>query len=432
MYVFDERKKANKADRSDGPVMTLSPSSLRTDMAGPVRLLRAIGNQGAQRYTRTNAESTGPDPGGKRTMTRGLASKANKITMTPRTPCIQRQVDINDRYAEEHDYDPAVQFKRQDRALGKTIPILNGAEQVPRLNPRKFERALNLPVLSERNLDAIARPDLNDPALDGVRNNLVELKKGWTGKHVKLVQQALIAWGQGLDEPQVMLANYGADGIFGDETENGVRFFQGNHPVLVNDGIVGDLTLAELQREMDRLHGSIFAMVSEGYNDYRGAIHVPLPPANWSSATVTNDEFYDNKAVDQYHKAEVAGKCHNQPKMNFVFSAHGDVVSAVLAHEQLHQSDQLDTVRRYLPEWDTRLKVAKLLKWKARAKDKAEAMQRLFAESGADAPDVLSRKIIGEFIAGNIRRHPDPASEPTSVSVDASNCNAIRFIYSPR
>ena len=348
-------------------------------------------------------------------------------------PAIQRSVAINSPYPLERDFDPGAQFKKQDRALGRCDPILNSVSQAPQLNAKRFEQSLQLPGLSERNLDDIDRPDLTDPVLDPVRNNLVELKKKSksSGKRVKLVQQALVAWGKGLDNPVELLPEFGADGVFGKETEAAVHFFQNEHPPLADDGIVGDLTLAELQSEMDKLHGIIFTLETVGHNVYEGKLHIPPPPKQWKPVNATDDEFFNNKSVGDFSKAQVASQCGSSKKFNISFHEKGNLVPFILTHERVHEKEQLETINNHLVPWDTRLEIALLLKLKFKANNKKEAMEMVFDKSGAERPAKLARTIIQEMQAANKKFHNSPAGQGPNTSLDIVTCSNLKFTYSP-
>ncbi|MGF2414588.1 MAG: eCIS core domain-containing protein [Ferruginibacter sp.] len=344
-------------------------------------------------------------------------------------PAIQRSVTITSPYPVSEDFDPGVQFIKKDKALGRSEPVLNNQSQTPGLNAKKFERSLQLPILSEKNLDEISRPDLSDSSLDPVRNNLIELKIGSAGKRVQLIQEALIAWGKGLAEPVEMLPKYGADQIYGNETKGAVDFFQDNHPLLQKDGVVGDLTLAELENEMDKLHGIIFTLQAAGSNNYSGLIHIPPPSKNWQRIAVTADEFFDNPTIDTFNKSEVAGKCAASKKFNLFFAERESIIPSLLKHERIHEKDQLKIITDHLIEWDKRLEIAALLKMKFKAAHKNEAMKMVFVKSGADSPDVLSKKIIGAMIESNKKLHSGPENVVPVSHLDIIDCNNFKFSY---
>lgn len=77
------------------------------------------------------------------------------------------------------------------------------------------------------------------PRVKGVSTALL-LSYGDRGKAVKRIQEMLIKAGMDLSQ-------YGADGIFGEETERAVRVFQARYGLQV-DGIVGPQTLGMLQK----------------------------------------------------------------------------------------------------------------------------------------------------------------------------------------
>ena len=345
------------------------------------------------------------------------------------TPAIQRSVIITSPYPVVEDFDPGSQLKKKERALGVSDPILNTKSQTPGLNAKKFEKSLQLPVLSEKDLDAIPRPDLSDASLNPVRNNLVELHTGSSGKNVKLIQEALIAWGKGLDEPVEMLPKFGADQIFGSETKGAVEFFQDNHALLGKDGIVGDLTLAELEDEMSKLHGIVFTLEAAGQNEYTGLIHTPPPSKNWPSVTVTADEFFDSPVIGGFDKSAVAGKCATSKKFNISFAERESIIPSILKHERIHEKEQVKIVTDHLTEWNTRLEIAASLKLKFKAKNKEEAMQIVFDKSGADRPAVLSKKIIDAMIASNVKLHTGPDNVVPVEHLDIIDCSNLKISY---
>jgi len=86
--------------------------------------------------------------------------------------------------------------------------------------------------------------------LEAIYDNERLMRKGITGIAVTKVQQLLFYWG-------IDLPVYGADGIFGSETETAVKEFQRANvdeagTQLVDDGIVGPLTMGAFNREANR------------------------------------------------------------------------------------------------------------------------------------------------------------------------------------
>lgn len=86
----------------------------------------------------------------------------------------------------------------------------------------------------------------SDPVLARIRADEQLMAFGSVGEPVELVQRTLVAWGcdEGLGH---LLPKFGADGTFGGETRAAVKTFQGRQG-LEDDGIVGPLTMAELDR----------------------------------------------------------------------------------------------------------------------------------------------------------------------------------------
>ncbi|MEW6207957.1 MAG: peptidoglycan-binding domain-containing protein, partial [Acidobacteriota bacterium] len=230
----------------------------------------------------------------------------NRLPQSKGNPIIQRAVQITESYQVIDDFDPAAQTKKGNRALGRTDPILNTQSQVPRLHRNRFLRALNKPTLARRNLDDIPRPDLSDPVLDPVRANLALIMYGQrNSRRVKLVQEALVAWGRGLDTPVDMLPVFGLDGIFKEETLAAVKRFQQQSSVAA-DVIVGPQTLSALQKAMDELHGSIFSLDTVGRNDFEGLIHTPPPSPSWTALNTTQNFVINHVVSDPLHKALLA------------------------------------------------------------------------------------------------------------------------------
>lgn len=100
-----------------------------------------------------------------------------------------------------------------------------------------------------RNLDGDTSPSQpsKEPQKAPVPNRAVKtrtvrlpLGEGTSGPFVRDIQQQLIKAGY-------RLPRYGADGMFGEETENAVMRFQRDHHLAV-DGLVGQLTLTKLQQ----------------------------------------------------------------------------------------------------------------------------------------------------------------------------------------
>jgi hypothetical protein len=91
----------------------------------------------------------------------------------------------------------------------------------------------------------------NERELMAIEANHAVMRRGSHGRHVHLVQMALIDLGFGM--PVSTSSNdYSPDGVYGIETENVVKAFQRSLPPagLTPDGVLGQLTL----RELDKRH----------------------------------------------------------------------------------------------------------------------------------------------------------------------------------
>ena len=87
------------------------------------------------------------------------------------------------------------------------------------------------------------------PELVAVAAGQSVLRRGSYGRHVHLVQMALLDLGHALPRSTAS-AEYSPDGRYGPETENAVRAFQRSVPGLFPDGVVGRKTM----RALDRSH----------------------------------------------------------------------------------------------------------------------------------------------------------------------------------
>ncbi|MGM7724141.1 peptidoglycan-binding domain-containing protein [Metabacillus sp. Hm71] len=96
-------------------------------------------------------------------------------------------------------------------------------------------------ALRHFNGSAPSPPKISKPPASEVGSVRVKLPigEGDSGPFVRDIQQELIKAGY-------RLPRYGADGIFGEETENAVMKFQRDHHLAV-DGLVGPITLNKLQ-----------------------------------------------------------------------------------------------------------------------------------------------------------------------------------------
>lgn len=93
----------------------------------------------------------------------------------------------------------------------------------------------------------------NERELIAVESGRAALKRGSTGRHVHLVQMALIDLGFAMPI-STLSQDYSPDGVFGVETEAVVKAFQRSVPPpgLKPDGVVGQLTLRELDKRFPR------------------------------------------------------------------------------------------------------------------------------------------------------------------------------------
>jgi len=76
------------------------------------------------------------------------------------------------------------------------------------------------------------------------------LKNGSRGRHVHLVQMALIDLGFAMPRSTTS-QSFSPDGIYGSETTETVRAFQRSTPPLATDGIIGQHTMRELDRRLN-------------------------------------------------------------------------------------------------------------------------------------------------------------------------------------
>jgi len=88
-----------------------------------------------------------------------------------------------------------------------------------------------------------------EPELIAVAAGQGVLRRGSHGRHVHLVQMALLDLGYALPISTAS-TEYSPDGRYGAETVNAVRAFQRSVPGLVPDGVVGRMTM----RALDRSH----------------------------------------------------------------------------------------------------------------------------------------------------------------------------------
>ena len=89
----------------------------------------------------------------------------------------------------------------------------------------------------------------NESALRTVDLGATFLARGASGRHVHLLQMALIDLGFAMPISTAS-HHYSPDGIYGLETETVVKAFQTRNPPLVPDGKIGQFTLREIDRQI--------------------------------------------------------------------------------------------------------------------------------------------------------------------------------------
>jgi hypothetical protein len=355
-----------------------------------------------------------------------------------RDDVIQRAVIISP-YSTIQDYDPADRARNRaitkgPLALGRCDPILNSVVAGIPVTPKWFEDALMLPTLAERNLATIPRPDLNDPDLDPVREGKILVSYGHYGKRVKLIQEALIAWGRGLDDPRKMLPQYGADRDFRGETRAAVKEFQ-QYWSIKDDGIVGPITLGKLQEAMENLKGSIFTIDTVPEKYYQVAIHIPPSSDSWKSLTETPDfiinyVFDDPGSIGDF-KHDREG-CPSQKKVITVFIERPKnqvVQPVILKHEKHHETDQMTTINKYLLPWDSSLESLRISGRSFRAPDNQSATKLICRSKQIKTPCELSADIVHQMQVDNVEFHAraGPAYE---IVYEKTNdyCNTIHAV----
>ena len=225
---------------------------------------------------------------------------------------------------------------------------------------------------NRRNLPADSRFSGN-AVLEAVFNNLrkVSVRNNRNGAHVRLIQEALVA----LNYP---LPNFGADGIFGDETRRAVEAFQVDVGLGV-DGVVGFRTIDFLDRRdrNEEVAPPDRPVTANEPFDVANAIvqpgappSIPLDPDVWGFTFPENVQVgidvFDNGGIWQPVLTEVIGNysiqtrllpgvtevtgpggnttdanyCDQINDLNALTRAASDwfMVSAVLAHERVHSS----------------------------------------------------------------------------------------------
>lgn len=366
-------------------------------------------------------------------------------TKRPVAPSLQREVLVNRPYPLRADVDPIAGERIGIPLVGICNPILNGQPQSqlqsPSFHPDKFLQALRLPTLAQLDLDQIPRPDLSDGSLDPVRANLVELsrKKNRFGRRVQLVQEALVAWGKGLDEPLDLLPQFGADGDFGGETEEAVFTFQGRTPGLVEDGVVGDLTFSALEREMADLHGFKFTVDTVPDNVFSGLVQVPAPAASWSTFNAVPAVLKQREVkhpelpprwLNRFLSSDYDENCPMDATATVSGTVKGDINAAVETHERGHERQQIFRIQELVKPWDVRLRQLEI---HIRAQNVEEASERVFQLAGAADPCELANSVVHRWQEDNAAFHATREAGAKVFLADAaeSGCGRLLLVYSP-
>ena len=91
----------------------------------------------------------------------------------------------------------------------------------------------------------------NEPELRHVEANRAALRRGTRGRHVHLLQMALIDLGFAMPISTAG-SDVSPDGVYGAETEQAVKAFQGATSGLTVDGTIGQQTIRELDKRFNR------------------------------------------------------------------------------------------------------------------------------------------------------------------------------------
>ena len=89
-----------------------------------------------------------------------------------------------------------------------------------------------------------SNPTLNEIRAEAPGDNRVLIRRGQKSEAVRLVQEAIVAWGCE-EKGRNLLPQFGADADFGSETDAAVREFQ-DAMGIARDGLVGPITLSRL------------------------------------------------------------------------------------------------------------------------------------------------------------------------------------------
>jgi len=340
-----------------------------------------------------------------------------------RTPYVQRAVNTQP-FTVVPDIDPAPHLFGGNEFLGITIPNLNGSDNI--LQPATFIRKLRLPTLAERDLRKIPRPDLSSSILNSIRTGKSLVRFGRNGTQVKLLQEALVAWGQSLSPPVNLLSVFGADGIFRSETKGAVETFQSapDH-LLTKDGLVGNQTLQALETAMAFLNVSEFTVDTVPTNDFTGRLRTPMAPAAWTAVTTTRVDL-----ISQLSLASTPfGSCPPGTAIVFRIVPSPGVVPDTLKHEQVHEADITNTVQTELGPWDSGLELLRLIQIPFRGVDAPSVSAAVFASFPGATPCDIATIIPADWSQKNFNFHTSPSGFGTDLAnmVLGPNCRTVTF-----
>ena len=308
----------------------------------------------------------------------------------------------------------------------------------PYTNPDSIAQNLNLPDLSERDLRTIPQPNLRDPVLDRVWADQRLVRHGRSGKDAQLVQEALLAWGRGLEVPVNPLPGFGADGKFFDESKTGVELFQrswgGINAPLDVDGLVGPLTIAALEEAMQQLNTSEYFLNATPDNHFTGTINFILAPAAWSTIATTRSTLEARALSAGFHVNAFSGCTSPNNPVNFTVRAPAGIDQAVLVHEQQHEVDIGTSITNQIAPWDAAVAELVANQMRFRAPTQAAAETQIYAElsrrmaSGAGDICSIGRALETDLVAFESALHGLPNSAPrfTGFTTNSPQCTAAQ------
>ncbi len=139
---------------------------------------------------------------------------------------------------------------------------------------------------------AVKSPRFADNAeLENAANDTKYIKKGSSGLHVTLIQQALLDAGYSLPK-------YGVDGKFGEETKTAVKAFRKDNGIK-DDGVVGPDTMKALDTSF--LNHGAMAKVPQGQVPSKA----PTEGVEWDPAAVPPELLAGTRNLSPEEKAEI-------------------------------------------------------------------------------------------------------------------------------